>query len=170
MSEDQERRTVYTDPSTIDVDEVIANITHDFNMRGDTWTDRLSWPNVTVLALAEEIQRLREDRTAYLVYEQPDKTEGRSASVLVAVCGTEEEAMEVNKGIHGVQGIPPQYGGTIYKTTLGPSSRGGREKIFGPVQREGRWVTGWVDGRDPDPRVDPDYAEYQRLKAKFEEE
>ena len=50
--------TDYTDPSTIDVDEVRANINHDFAMRGHTWTDRLSWPNVTVKALADEIERL----------------------------------------------------------------------------------------------------------------
>lgn len=51
--------TDYTDPTTIDVDEVVANINHDYEMRGDTWTNRLSWPNVTVKAMADEIEDLR---------------------------------------------------------------------------------------------------------------
>jgi hypothetical protein len=51
--------TDYTDPATIDVNEVIANISHDYRMRGQTWTDHLSWPNVTVMALANEVQALR---------------------------------------------------------------------------------------------------------------
>lgn len=55
---DTSRPTNYTDPTTIDVGEVIANITHDYRMRGHTWTDRLSWPNVTVMALAAEVRRL----------------------------------------------------------------------------------------------------------------
>lgn len=51
--------TDYTDPSTIDVDEVIANITQEFHMRGDKWTSNTAWPHVTVKALADEIIRLR---------------------------------------------------------------------------------------------------------------
>lgn len=51
--------TDFTDPATIDVDTVIGNITHDFKVRGKTWTDRLSWPNITVKALADEVTRLR---------------------------------------------------------------------------------------------------------------
>ena len=52
-------QTDFTDPSTIDVDEVLANINHDYRMRGGSWSDRLTWPNVTVKALADEILRLR---------------------------------------------------------------------------------------------------------------
>jgi hypothetical protein len=44
--------TDYTDPSTIDVAEVCANITHAYRVRGHRWTDALSWPNITVAALA----------------------------------------------------------------------------------------------------------------------
>lgn len=51
--------TDYTDPATIDVDVVIGNINHAHRMRGHTWTDERSWPNVTVKALADEIERLR---------------------------------------------------------------------------------------------------------------
>ena len=51
--------TDYTDPSTIDVDIVLGEINNAFKMRGDTWTDRLSWPNITVKALADEIACLR---------------------------------------------------------------------------------------------------------------
>lgn len=51
--------TDYKDPTTIDVDEVIANINHDYKLRGKDWTDRLSWPNVTVKALADEVVRVR---------------------------------------------------------------------------------------------------------------
>ena len=51
--------TDYADPNTIDVDTVLGNINHDFKMRGKSWTDRLSWPNVTVKALADEVVRVR---------------------------------------------------------------------------------------------------------------
>lgn len=51
--------TDYTDPSTVDVDVVIGEITHAHRMRGDGWTDATSWPNVTVLALANEVTSLR---------------------------------------------------------------------------------------------------------------
>lgn len=56
--------TDYTDPATIDVDEVCANINQAFKVRGGQWTDQLSWPNVTVKALADEIGRLRADLDA----------------------------------------------------------------------------------------------------------
>lgn len=59
MTDDRAVRTDYTDPSTIDVDVVIGEINHAYRMRGHTWTDRLSWPNVTVAALAAEVERLR---------------------------------------------------------------------------------------------------------------
>jgi hypothetical protein len=52
------RPTDYTDPATIDVGEVIANIKHAAKLRGHTWDDRLSWPNVTVLALAIQVEQL----------------------------------------------------------------------------------------------------------------
>lgn len=51
--------TDYTDPSTIDVDVVIGNINHAHRIRGHMWTDERSWPNVTVKALADEVERLR---------------------------------------------------------------------------------------------------------------
>jgi hypothetical protein len=51
--------TDYTDPSTIDVDVVIGNINHAHRVRGHLWTDERSWPNVTVKALADEVERLR---------------------------------------------------------------------------------------------------------------
>lgn len=49
----------YTEPSSIDVDVVMGSINHDYNKRGDTWTSKLSWPNITVKALADEIETLR---------------------------------------------------------------------------------------------------------------
>lgn len=51
--------TDYRDPSTIDVDEVIANINHYYARDGQKWTEKPDWPNVTVKALADEITRLR---------------------------------------------------------------------------------------------------------------
>lgn len=51
--------TDYTDPTTIDVDEVCANINQAFKVRGERWTDERTWPNVTVKALADEIEQLR---------------------------------------------------------------------------------------------------------------
>lgn len=51
--------TSYTDPDTIDVDTVVGNITHGFQVRGHLWDEEPVWPNVTVLALANEIVRLR---------------------------------------------------------------------------------------------------------------
>ena len=53
--------TDYTDPATIDLDEVISNIRHQAKRRQSTWTDERSWPNVTVLALAEEVVALRRE-------------------------------------------------------------------------------------------------------------
>jgi hypothetical protein len=52
--------TDYTDPSTIDVAVVCGNINHDFKRRGHHWDNSLSWPNVTVKALADEIERLNQ--------------------------------------------------------------------------------------------------------------
>lgn len=53
-------RTDYTDPSTIDVDTVLSEINQAFKMRGKNWTKDLSWPNVTVKALADEVTFWRE--------------------------------------------------------------------------------------------------------------
>lgn len=49
----------YTDPSTVDVDTVIGNINSEFRQRGHRWTDRLSWPHVTVKALADKVEQVR---------------------------------------------------------------------------------------------------------------
>lgn len=62
----------FADPSTIDVDEVIANINHQYETRGRDWTSDGVWPNVTVLALAREIMRLR----AYALRDTSDEDEG----------------------------------------------------------------------------------------------
>lgn len=51
--------TDFTDPTTIDVDEVVANINNAYRFRGNKWDDRPVWPNVTVKALADEVVRLR---------------------------------------------------------------------------------------------------------------
>lgn len=51
--------TDYTDPNTIDTDTVIGEITSAWRIRGKSWTDARSWPNVTVLALANEVVELR---------------------------------------------------------------------------------------------------------------
>jgi hypothetical protein len=53
--------TDYTDPDTIDIDTVIGEIRHAHAMRGDKWTNTPSWPNVTVLALANEVVALRRE-------------------------------------------------------------------------------------------------------------
>jgi hypothetical protein len=68
--------TDYTDPRTIDVDEVLANINMAFRLRAHTWTDEPTWPNVTVKALADEIGRLRAendqvDKASYVVVRVP---------------------------------------------------------------------------------------------------
>lgn len=51
--------TDYTDPTTIDVDTVLGEINNAFDRRGSLWDDSLSWPNITVKALADEVARLR---------------------------------------------------------------------------------------------------------------
>ena len=51
--------TNYTNPSTVDVDTVIGEINHAYEARGRMWDDRATWPNVTVKALADEVERLR---------------------------------------------------------------------------------------------------------------
>jgi hypothetical protein len=60
--------TDYTDPTTIDVDIVLGEINSAFNVRGHTWTDRLSWPHVTVKALADEIERLRNQAAEDIIW------------------------------------------------------------------------------------------------------
>ena len=50
--------TDYTEPSTIDVDTVVAEINHAYEMRGHLWTDHLTWPHVTAKALADRIAEL----------------------------------------------------------------------------------------------------------------
>jgi hypothetical protein len=51
--------TDYTDPSSIDVDTVIGNIRSTPPALRQQWTADPSWPNVTVLALADEVVLLR---------------------------------------------------------------------------------------------------------------
>lgn len=76
--------TDYTDPSTIDVDEVCNNINRAFTIRGDQWTDQLSWPNITVKALADEIARLRStlDGVALRIGHEAIRNGERAAHVL----------------------------------------------------------------------------------------
>lgn len=50
--------TDYTEPSTIDVAEVCANIHMAYEVRGHRWSNELSWPNVTVKAMADRIAEL----------------------------------------------------------------------------------------------------------------
>lgn len=103
----------------------------------------------------------------WVVREEIDKTEGRGGQRDVAVCASEEEAMEVNKDVCGVQGVPRNYGGDVYKITLGtyPVQT---ERVWGYRQNgEHRWGHGWVDNRD-DPKSDPEWGEFQRLSKKFE--
>lgn len=61
--------TDYTEPSTIDVDEVMANIDQSFRIRAHQWTDEPVWPNVTVKALTDEVRRLRADAEHTDAYE-----------------------------------------------------------------------------------------------------
>ena len=51
--------TDFADPATIDVDEVMANINNSWTFRRMHWDETPTWPNVTVKALADEVQRLR---------------------------------------------------------------------------------------------------------------
>lgn len=53
--------TDYTNPATIDIDEVIANVKMAQSVRADKWDDTPSWPNVTVAALADEVTALRRE-------------------------------------------------------------------------------------------------------------
>lgn len=53
--------TDYTNPATIDVDEVIGNIKMAQSLRADQWDDSPTWPNATVAALADEVVALRRE-------------------------------------------------------------------------------------------------------------
>lgn len=66
--------TDYTDPLTVDVDFLVANIYRQFEKHGSEWDDSLRWPNITVMALAAEIRRLRE--RASVLHEVNDAENG----------------------------------------------------------------------------------------------
>jgi hypothetical protein len=53
-----ERPDVYTNPDTVDLRAVRDVITHDYQVRGHLWGDHPQWPNITVKALVDEIERL----------------------------------------------------------------------------------------------------------------
>lgn len=105
----------------------------------------------------------------WIVREQTDKTEGRGGTRIVAICSSEESAMDVNKNVDGVMGIPPRYGGEVSKIALDTPFK--EERVWGyRKDRSGQWSYGWVDNRDTDPQRkqdDPEWHEYKRLHAKF---
>lgn len=95
----------------------------------------------------------------YVLRENTDKTEGRGPMRIVAICTSEKEASKLNERIMGVQGIPKRYGGRISKFPTN-AFKPDEERVFDPN-------AGWADGR-LDSKTDPEYAEYLRLKEKFE--
>lgn len=106
----------------------------------------------------------------WIVREEVDKTEGRGGTRIAAYCSSEEAAMDVNKDIDGVMGIPRTYGGSVSKITLDTRPTQVEEVWGYRKDRSGQWGYGWVDNRDTDPQCredDPEWHEYKRLHAKF---
>ena len=119
----------------------------------------------------------------YLACHNSDLTEGRGGQVGFALFDNEEAAVKAVKG-YGVMGVGD---GEVYRL-------GDPEKVFSTVEEwkdagspkpgvnpqhgrdthvygyrkgwNGKWGYGWVDNRDA-PMNDPEYAEFQRLRAKF---
>lgn len=114
----------------------------------------------------------------YVVKQNSDLTEGRGSMRPIGYFDDIEDAVAFAQG-KGVMGSGP---GEVYQIkvlakgewTPGPLKAGNR-KPFEEVQvygyrkgRNGNYGYGYVDLRDqPDPKNDPEYSEYLRLRKKF---
>ena len=104
------------------------------------------------------------DQFIYVAMENSDLTEGRGHLKAIGYFLIEEDAVKAVKG-RGVQGVGD---GAVYRCPVGIIGTSG-EQIYGYRKNwNGKWGYGWVDNRDA-PTNDPEYAEYQRLREKFQE-
>lgn len=104
------------------------------------------------------------------VMQNRDQIEGRGPMEAVSHFSELEAAVKDAKG-RGVMG----YGdGEVFEVIVEFLPEGkvkmGREEVYGyRKSRDGTWGYGYMDLRDdPDPQVDRDYAQYLRLKERFE--
>lgn len=101
----------------------------------------------------------------WFVRKKPDIV--NALAVDLGVYDTEDAAYEANKTISGIMGQPPTLGGEIWKLTLNtyPIEQ---ELVFGKrTDWNGDQGYGWLDLRDQPDTEDPDWIEYQRLRAIF---
>lgn len=106
----------------------------------------------------------------YVTQENSDLTEGRGSMRDISYWTNENDAYIAAKG-RGVQGVGD---GEVIKVTIChvmdtvSEMRILRERVYGYGKAwDGKWRSTWMDHRDA-PQNDPEYAEYQRLKSKFE--
>lgn len=110
------------------------------------------------------------DMRYYEVMQNADLTEGRGPMRLVGNFYTLEKAVQDAKG-RGVMGVGD---GEVVEVSITLNNDDTvsveRKQAYGYRQRRnGKWGYGYTDLRDePDPRTDPDYANYLRLKKRFE--
>lgn len=110
------------------------------------------------------------DMRYYEVMQNSDQTEGRGPMKLVGNHYKLEAAIQDAKG-RGVMG----YGdGEVIEVSITVNNDDTitveRHKVYGYRQgRDGKWGYGYMDLRDePDPRTNAEYANYLRLRKKFE--
>jgi len=109
----------------------------------------------------------------YAAKQNTDTTEGKGWMKTFAYFQNPEDAVEAVKG-RGVMGAGD---GEVYEVTVSKTLEEWNEhgpyketKIYGYHKSiTGRWRDGWVDDRDL-PHTDPEFAEYVRLKKKFDPE
>jgi hypothetical protein len=108
------------------------------------------------------------DSFVWVVRENYDKTEGRGPMVDIGVYSSEAEAFEANRSVFGVMGVPREFGGEIFRITLG-SYPLEETKVFGYRKDwTEKWGYGWLDLRDRPNENDPEWIEYLRLRKRFD--
>lgn len=130
---------------------------------------------IPVARLGIEETVMTEPKFVYAIKENTDQTEGKGQMVIRDILATEEEAIRAAKG-RGVMGAGD---GEVWRlrvwdtaAELKTAFRAGSARavqIWGSRRTVGgKWGYGYVDGRDDPAKQDAEFAEYARLKKKFE--
>lgn len=111
----------------------------------------------------------------YLATYNSDQTEGKGYPMLKGIFRNEEDAVAsiMDEGVMGV-GTGDVYSAEVLEKPVLNRAYGPDRTVFHPQncvwgyhkRWNGKWGYGWIDNRDA-PSNDPEYAEYLRLKEKF---
>lgn len=104
----------------------------------------------------------------YIARENSDLTEGRGHMRDVGYFEVVDHAVAFAKG-RGVMGVGDGEVDRVETFENCGEEAGRRTRIYGYRKKpDGTWGYGYMDCRDvPDPKKNPEYAEYLRLKEKF---